>query len=106
MPKSSSPGNTSARHCAYRSFSSASLTRPTNSTFLPARAERWLVPTTTAHDTQGQAHAGERVNGEVDPLVRNQARHDQVIVANAVWLGGERLGVDRRVDDRGVAAVV
>ena len=82
----------------------ASETRPANADVGPAMPAQAARVGPVADDHERQPQAVERLDGEVDALVRHQLAEHDVEVADRP--GREARGLDRRVDDVGVAAEV
>src|SRR5438309_159832 len=71
-----------------------------------ARPQGGQIATTAADDLELDPQPREGVDRQVDALVGNQPRDNQVIVVNPGRRKLKRVAVDRRVDHRRIAAVV
>ena len=85
--------------------STSSDCQPRNVTSAPARARSrrssWPLPmTTSSRPSRRQA-----VDRQVDPLVRGERRHHQVVILARHRRRAVEIGVDRRIDDDALAAV-
>ena len=107
MPKSSSPGSTTAAAPRYNSRTSSSATRPATARQrrrCPRRQPGSFRPVT--HNLQGYAGEAGRLNGDIDALVRDEGRNHEGVGAWRPAIGMVEPSVHWRVHHEGLAIIV